>query len=175
MKKIFSILLIGVIAFGLTGCGNNQKNSDSNSQNQNKQETTEKEDKKEKINKEITCTYKSGYTKTLSIIIKDSKATKFTNTLTYTGDLNTWCKEVHSRYDKLNDVKGASQNIVCDENSYTTKAELTWIINEIDDFDSLVGDQVPEQLQFMNRETKEFYFDWFLEAMGTQNYTCEEN
>ena len=64
---------------------------------------------------------------------------------------------------------------MCDENSNTTKAELTWIINEIDDFDSLVGDQIPEQLQFMNRETKEFYFDWFLEAMDTQNYKCEEN
>lgn len=173
-EKIILSLMIVISLFMITGCGNNQKNSDNNSNNQNKKEPTIKEDKKEKINKEITCTYESGYTKTLSVIIKDSKATKFANTLTYTGDLNTWCKEVHNRYDKLNDVKGASQNIVCDENSNTTKAELIWIINEIDDFDSLSGDQVPEQLQFMNHETKEFYYDWFLEAMDTQNYTCEE-
>lgn len=172
-KKIILSLFVIVALFTITGCGNNQKSNETKSTNQNTKETT-KDDTKEKVNKEITCTYKSGYTKTLSVIIKDSKATKFANTLTYTGDLNTWCKEVHNRYDKLNDVKGASQNIVCDENSNTTKAELIWIINEIDDFDSLSGDQVPEQLQFMNRETKEFYYDWFLEAMDTQNYTCEE-
>lgn len=48
------------------------------------------------------------------------------------------------------------------------------MINEIEDFDSLVSDQIPEQLSFMNHETKEFYYDWFLEAMDTRHYKCEE-
>ena len=180
-KKLIIILLMGFIIIGLTGCVTSNESNDSNTKNDNdntkQQEKKEEKDDsiKEVIKKGYLCTYKlASMTKTLGVELENGKVTKFFNTLTYDGDLKMWCEEVHRRYDKLDEVKGATQSIICDESSNTTKVELTWILSEMKGFDDLYGDQIPEQIQFLNRENNEFYSKMFLEAMNTQHYTCVE-
>ncbi len=174
-KRLLIIFLIGFLAFGITGCVTSNDNKDNTDKKEETKEKKVEDTSSEVVKKGYVCTYTlASMTKTFGIELENGKVTKFYNTLTYDGDLNMWCEEVHRRYDKLDEVKGATQNIVCDKSTNTTKVELTWVLADMDGFDELYGDQIPEQIQFMDRETNDFYSKMFLEAMNTQHYTCVE-
>ena len=170
-NKLLNLLVILLISITVVGCNNTQKETKEESNKTEKKETS----KKSQVNKELICKKDNvSYILTYRTTIEDGKATKLVNTYEYVDDLKTWCPEIHSRYDSLNSIKGLSAEITCDEKTDKSTAVLTWNISEIESYDTLVRDQIPDQLTFMNRETSEFYYDSYLESMATRKFTCEE-
>ena len=71
MKKIFSILLIGVIAFGLTGCGNNTAKNDSKDTNSNSKENVQTLDNNKNIKKFLNAINSKDFDKASNLLDKE--------------------------------------------------------------------------------------------------------
>ena len=181
-KKVLSILLCGIIVLGLaTGCGNNSKSDKQNSTDTNKNEVKENNNNSNS-NKEktVVCNYSDPtYPKMESVYLKGDKLVKIVNSHTTIVDskryLDIYCEQKNGDYNKLNNIKGTSAIINCDAEKMNVYDEETYIIDEIEDFDSITGLAIPSQLgSYFDEDSHKFYLDFWLEGKNTQGYTCEE-
>ncbi len=181
-KKIFGVLLCGILLVGMTGCGNNLKSDKQKSTDNNKNEVKENNKNsnsdKEKI---VVCNYSDPtYPKTESVYLKGNKLVKVVNSHTTIVDskkyLDMFCEQKNGDYNKLNSIKGTSATINCDNEKMSVYDEETYIIDEIEDFDSITGLAIPSQLggAYFDEDSHKFYLDFWLEGKNTQGYTCEE-
>lgn len=175
MKKILIVIVCSGLLFNLTGCGNKSERTESNKVNETSKETSSQE---EKI---VVCTQPDQfYPKMESVYLKGNKLEKIINSHTTIVSskkyLDIYCEQKKGDYNKLNNIKGTSAIINCDGEKMSVYDEETYIVNEIEDFDSFTGFAIPSQFggAYFDEDSHEFNLSFWLEGKNTQGYTCEE-
>lgn len=133
-RKVLSILLMGVLIIGLTGCGNSSKDT---SNNQSKQTNLQSQSKSEIVkNGTISCITpysNSGLGNVEDTYIEDSVVIKhiITETNTYDSDdeYKKKCEENKSKENPLWEYY-ANDKVECDDNSKTITHTKTYIKDE---------------------------------------------
>ena len=175
IKRMVYIFICGIFILGLfTGCNNNLTKENQGSSSNNTDTNSE-------IPKTVVCKKEDTfYPKMESVYLKGDKLIKVINNHTAKDQgtqYNRYCEDVKGRYDGFKNIKGLEITVTCNDNDTSVYDEEIYIVDEITNFDELVGDVLPSQLggAYFNEDTHEFNLEFWLEGKTTQGYTCEES
>lgn len=88
MKKLFSLILCGILVLGITGCGNNEtaidKNNDNSNNNVQENGNTDKENIKEEKKEALSCS--GDYLFTLGFMVGKGQTSDGTQNISYAFD-----------------------------------------------------------------------------------------
>ena len=164
-KKILSILLVGILVLGLTGCGNNKELSNKDNKNNSNSKTIEKEK-----NKVITCTLTN---KNADESIRGRKSIfeedKLIKIIDFSNDKNNKLAEEYCDLFKKIESKYENVHIKVENNNCT----ITYEINEMTDSDL-------EELAFRDRHDKTLfnkmsYNDYYNYVSSNPSESCIES
>ena len=167
-KKILSILLMGVLIIGLTGCGNSattEKLNNDNSNTQDEQSSTESNSKSStKMN--LVCNKNDDLNRTVKLVVDNDILITKTFIVSWDNKDEQTCTFYKEESQKHNSYKGVSDSTDC--NSKSGKRTVIITISELDKNDVYI----PET-KFIGSNQK-FDINGYKSYMENDGFICTE-